>query len=224
MGAPDHWNRTYERGEQNNRYPFDSVVSNTLRLFGRIAERGHFDILDLGCGCGNNTRFFAEEGFRVTAMDGSPAAVATARSRLEEHGLAASCDFLVQDFETLSLPSGRYDFVLDRASVTHTTPLVMEQVYREIHRTLKTGGYVLAQFYSDRCSDRRFGTPMPDGSYDGFTDGYFVNTGRTVFLTEPVIRTLFTRFDLLELTHNESVSALTGRVQGIWHVLAQKGG
>ncbi|MEV7892295.1 class I SAM-dependent methyltransferase [Streptomyces sp. NPDC002817] len=68
------------------------------------------DILDLGCGTGSLSLLAAEQGHRVTGVDGSPAMVDLARAKLAGRDAA----FLVGDAATPPVGEQRFDVVLVR--------------------------------------------------------------------------------------------------------------
>ncbi|MDQ0365268.1 class I SAM-dependent methyltransferase [Catenuloplanes indicus] len=67
-----------------------------------LAGRGAFggDVLEVGCGFGENAMFLAGRGLRVTGVDGAPSAIARARETAAERGVDVTfgvADALVAD-------------------------------------------------------------------------------------------------------------------------------
>jgi SAM-dependent methyltransferase len=79
----------------------------------RLAEDGRIvgDVLDLGCGTGENALFLAARGHRVVGVDGSPTAIEAARRKCVERGLEVA--FLVADALDLRRLRRRFETVLD---------------------------------------------------------------------------------------------------------------
>ena len=72
--STEHWDSVYEAQAPKNVPADDEVGCAALAHFGDVNGR---KLLDLGCGTGEYTRFFAARGGHVVAIDRSPVAIKT---------------------------------------------------------------------------------------------------------------------------------------------------
>ncbi|MBB4683319.1 class I SAM-dependent methyltransferase [Amycolatopsis jiangsuensis] len=81
----------------------------------RLIESGELqdEVLDVGCGLGDNAILLAQHGHCVTAVDRAPTALATARERAQQHGV--DIEFVHADVTALDGIEQRYRTVLDSA-------------------------------------------------------------------------------------------------------------
>lgn len=100
-------------------------------------------ILDVGCGSGWLSEYFARLGYEVTGIDISDDLIRMARERVEnvpynlDHETSLSCRFLTHDIEVEPLPE-KYDAVICYDSLHH---LVDERaVFRHLAAMLDVGG------------------------------------------------------------------------------------
>jgi SAM-dependent methyltransferase len=105
------------------------------RLVDYAGQEGR-DVLDIGCGLGNDTARFALHGAQVTAVDIAPSAVALTQRNFQQRGIKGR--FLVMNGEALDFADASFDFVYCH-TVLHFTPHP-ERMVEEIHRVLKPSG------------------------------------------------------------------------------------
>ena len=95
-------------------------------------------LLDLGCGSGRDSAYFASFGFKVTAVDGSEELC----KRVEaNYGIRALCI----KFEELSFVS-EFDGIWACASLLHVKKADMPKVLGKVAAALKPGGVLYASF------------------------------------------------------------------------------
>jgi SAM-dependent methyltransferase len=108
--AGQPWDASYQ---QSGGAPWDIGAPQPAVV--RLVEAGVFrgDVLDAGCGTGENTLCIAETGLRPLGVDVAPTAIEIARTSASARGLQA--DFAVADALNLSQLNRRFDVVLDCA-------------------------------------------------------------------------------------------------------------
>lgn len=93
-------------------------------------------LLDLGCGAGENSVYFAKKGARCVATDYAPGMVEVAVKLAEKNGV--QIEGKVMDAMALEFPDNTFDFVY-ASNLLHHLPNPKLAI-REMHRVLKPGG------------------------------------------------------------------------------------
>lgn len=129
------------------RPPWD--IGRAQREFVLLEESGEITgaVLDAGCGTGDNALYLAGRGHEVWGVDSAPAAIATARKKAEERGLAVS--FLVMDTQKLDEIGRTFDTVID-SGLFHTLSDAERPVFvRNLSVVLEPGGHYFMLAFSE---------------------------------------------------------------------------
>jgi SAM-dependent methyltransferase len=128
--------------------PWD--IGRPQREFVRLSDEGlvRGDVVDVGCGTGENAMLFASSGSRVLGIDSAPLAIAKAKAkaRLRE----SSAEFLVAD--ALDLPNLKRTFdVATDCGLFHTFSDGERRLFAHgLSATLRPGGRYFMLCFSDR--------------------------------------------------------------------------
>lgn len=147
-------NKTLEYYENNAEKFYDDTVSADVSdlyemFLANIPENGK--ILDLGCGSGRDSKYFLEQGYTVTAVDGSKKLCKLATLYIGQ-------EVIHIDFKDIAYKN-EFDGVWACASLLHVPEDEIAEILEQINEALVPGGILYASFKygnSERMKNGRY--------------------------------------------------------------------
>lgn len=179
-------------------YQKRNVGKKSHKLLTYLEKTEVKNIIDLGCGSGNDTVYLLQKGYNVLAIDRQideefffPRISEDEKARLS---------FLEEHFEILKLP--KCDAIVAIFSLPFCLPSAFDNLWNEIFNSLDSGGYFIGQLFGDE-------------------DGWAKKEDITTFSKEDVL-TLLKDYNIL---HFEEVKYQERKGAKVWHyfdIVAQK--
>ena len=185
-----YWAHHLARPEQNDL--FEQLWVRRHLEFINTFPRG--TVLDLGCGIGQNTAFWREQGFSVVSADLSETALTELKRRIPE------ADTVALDMtRPLPFPDGCFSVIFTSLSMHYFDKSTTSALVRELHRILKSGGVVIGSVNASTAY--RY---IADHAVT-LEENFFLDGERTVRLFDkPQLDFFFSDFTpvLVEYTHS----------------------
>ena len=143
MGEPPSWNSAYAGSP-----PWD--IGGPQPEFVKLADAGKLrgQVLDVGCGTGEQVLLAARHGAEAMGVDISELAIERARAKAEERGISAT--FQVADVLHLDKLGRQFDVVTD-SGVFHVFDDEQRSIYvSSLKSALRRGGTYYMMCFSDR--------------------------------------------------------------------------
>lgn len=191
MSQANIWNHVFERGAPGES---DDWIS---RYEAYLSGARSGNLLDLGCGGGENALRLSARGFHVLACDVSDVALARLRERCAS--IATYC------FDMARLPwpieAGGIGVVLASLSTHYFTAADTQAVYDAIYGVLQPGGHLIFRVNDAREYERHRADVVEE-----LEAGYYRMRGGFTrrFFDMDAVRRLLARFELIELNQAES--------------------
>lgn len=214
------WETTYRSDQHISVWPWTDLVAKSKR-FGQLHPGAR--VLELGVGMGANISFFLSEGCAYHGIEASPFAVAKIVQRFPElKGKVVEGDF------GLKIPFvEKFDFIFDRGSISHNPIQNVERSMKLVWESLRPGGIYLGIDWYSRNSERSGdgqAHPRDAGCRIDLVSGPYTGIGPMRFFTEPEIKSLLSRFQILHLEEKTSRKCWpeVEPLLASWDVIAKK--
>jgi tellurite methyltransferase len=128
------WAREYARDPKC--YVFGTAPSDWAREIARLVRPGDA-VLDLGCGEGRDSVFFAGLGAAVTGVDLSTDGLAKARRLARQRGVRVRW---IEGDMTEALPAGRFDLIFSCGTIHYVPRAERRPLFRRLAAMTRPGG------------------------------------------------------------------------------------
>jgi len=204
----------YKKKRQINKYPFHNLVAAINRLY-KNKKINDFEVLDLGCGTGNNSKFLIDFGFKkVTGIDGSESAILIAKNFIKSN----KCKFYCCDFKNFKFMKNKFDLIIDRGSLTHNKKNFVKFIYNKSFTGLNEGGFLISYVFSKKHSEYK-----KQKKNDAFKKTMGVKSQMTAtFFDQSEIEKIFKKFKIISLSESTEKNFTNKYSTSYWHIIAQK--
>ncbi len=148
MQAQEYWQKRTERTEKREPTDFAKKCADFLR------NKPSKSILDLGCGDGRDSIFFAKQGYEVTAVDVSPIALQILKKKIDEENIR-NINVTEQDLLKIEFPENSFDIIYTHLSLHYFLDRQTTEVFKNLHKIINQSGFLFIKCKS--IEDEEFG-------------------------------------------------------------------
>lgn len=143
---------------------FQGIADVVLRVWGETPAGQHLSVLDIGCGAGTQSRFWADHGHEYVGVDINEPLIRLARERAQDEGRRAR--FEVSSATRLPFDNASFDICLLPELLEHIVD--WQSCLNEAARVLRPGGLMYVSTSSRLCpKQQEFNLPAYSW-YPGF--------------------------------------------------------
>jgi SAM-dependent methyltransferase len=149
------WEEMYRSGERGKEdAPTLLIVETARNLTPGIA-------IDLACGAGRNALYLAENGWAVTAIDGSEKAVGLMKLRAAARGLCVHTEVSDLQAPGFTLPHDSFDLIV-------IAYYLQRDLFPKVKLAVRPGGLILAIVHTPERGEERSEKRAAPGELRGF--------------------------------------------------------
>lgn len=193
------WRDQFIKVEKKNKtsvLSISNIMKNSIPIF---KDKDYKKVLDIGCGRGRNSFFYADHDFEVSALDTSKGLIDLLNNKIERLEIG-NINTFVGDFKELPFENEFFDAIVCTSTLHHAKYSEIQQGVNEIRRVLKTEGCIILDLLSKEDESYGCGEKVEENTYIGSRKNeegiihYYADLGN--------IRELFQEFNQVKIYKN----------------------
>ena len=189
MSEEEYWKTKWDKREIEEANDF------ARRSFSQIKYNNFETLLDLGCGNGRDSLFFASEGLNVTSVDFSESGIKKLNELSKEKGLKINT--IQTDIRKINFPDDSFDVIYAHLILHYFNDEVTTKIFEKLFRILKKDGLIFIKCKS--VEDALYGKGEKVGK-DMYKKGHLRH-----FFSEEYMKEKLRDFKILEIRKTSSV-------------------
>ena len=146
--SQQYWQKRTERKEKQDPTEFAKKCAEFLK------DKSYKTLLDLGCGDGRDSIYFAKSGYEVTAVDVSPVALQILQKKINEEKIT-NIKIIEQDLQNVHFPENSFDVICAHLSLHYFIDEQTVHIFKNLYKLLKQNAYLFIKCKS--IEDEEFG-------------------------------------------------------------------
>ncbi len=208
----EYWDKYYEDKQKKDELLTAPSLFATAMLQ-KYMESGKY-LIELGCGNGRDSLWFAENGIDVTAIDASPFVI----KELQKKVALDNCTFICDDFVNAeSIYQIQYDYCYSRFTLHAINEQQENQILSKAYEMLKAKGYFFIEARSVHDGKYGLGQAIEKNAY--IYEGHY---RRFINPEELAVKLTNIGFNLIELEESDQFAPQKGDRAVCVRVVAQK--
>lgn len=208
----DYWNNYY--ADRKADFESKSAPSLFARAMLQKYMKSGEHLVELGCGNGRDSLYFAKNGLNVTGIDASKIAI----KKLREEILLDNCLFICDDFVSAdSIYQIQYNYCYSRFTLHAINEQQETQILKKAYDMLKENGYLFIEARS--INDKKYGVGLEVERNAYISDGHY---RRFIVLSELVSKLENIGFIIIESAESDKFAPSNGDNAVCIRIEAQK--
>jgi ubiquinone/menaquinone biosynthesis C-methylase UbiE len=186
----DYWDKKWDNRQNEPPNNF------AKRAFLLVKDKGYKTLLDVGCGIGRDSIFFAKSGFQVTSIDFSKGGIVDLKKKADNQKIK-NLTVKQMDITDLKFDDKKFDVIYAHLTLHYFDDKTTTQIFDKLYRILKPNGTIFIKCKS--TDDALFGQGKKVG------ENMFKKGHTRHFFDKQYMKEKLNKFTILKIKKTSSV-------------------